>query len=89
MKRYFAILTFALCCVGILKGQTAADSLTIVSAKWEVTHSQKGIVCKSVSLPMLYNCPQVINLIEIDPGKGMKAGIGISEGMKKTSLISA
>ena len=89
MKRYFAILAFALCCVGILKGQTAADSLTIVSAKWEVTHPQKGIVCKSVSLPMLYNCPQVINMIEIDPGKGMKARVGISEGMKRTSFIAA
>ena len=88
MRKYFVILVLALCSVGTLKGQTASDSLAIVSAQWEIIHAQKGIIHKSASIPQLYQCPQVINLIEIDPGKGMKAGIALSDGMKKTSRIA-
>ena len=68
MRKYFVILVLALCSVGTLKGQTASDSLAIVSAQWEIIHAQKGIIHKSASIPQLYQCPQVINLIEIDPG---------------------
>ncbi|MEY8685256.1 phosphodiester glycosidase family protein [Bacteroides sp. AN502(2024)] len=89
MRKYFGILVFALCSIGTLKGQTASDSLAIVSAQWEIVHSQKGIICKSASIPQLYQCPQVINLIEIDPGRGMKTGIALSDGMKKTSRIAS
>ena len=89
MRKYFVILVLALCSVGTLKGQTASDSLAIVSAQWEIIHAQKGIIHKSASIPQLYQCPQVINLIEIDPGKGMKAGIALSDGMKKTSRIAS
>ncbi len=89
MRKYFVILVLALCSLGTLKGQTASDSLAIVSAQWEVVHSQKGIVYKSASIPQLYQCPQVINLIEIDPGKGGKVGIAISDGTKKTSRIAS
>ncbi len=89
MRKYFVILVLALCSLGTLKGQTASDSLAIVSAQWEVVHSQKGIVYKSASIPQLYQCPQVINLIEIDPGKGVKVGIAISDGTKKTSRIAS
>ena len=87
MRKYFVILVLALCSVGTLKGQTASDSLAIVSAQWEIIHAQKGIIHKSASIPQLYQCPQVINLIEIDPGKGMKAGIAISDGMKKIMMV--
>ncbi len=89
MRKYFVIFVLALCSAGTLKGQTASDSLAIVSAQWEVVHSQKGIVYKSASIPQLYQCPQVINLIEIDPGKGVKVGIAISDGTKKTSRIAS
>lgn len=89
MRKYFIILVLALFFAGTLKGQTVSDSLAIVSAQWEITHSQKGIIHKSASIPQLYQCPQVINLIEIDPGKGMKAGIALSDGMKKTSRIAS
>lgn len=89
MKKYFVILVLALCSIGTLKGQTASDSLAIVSAQWEITHSQEGIIHKSASIPQLYQVPQIINLIEIDPGKGMKVGIAVSDGMKKTSRIAS
>lgn len=89
MKKYVLILFFVLTAVGMLHGQTDSDSLTIVSAQWEITHSQNGIVQKNVSIPQLYQCPQVINLIEIDPKKGMKAGVAVSAGMKTTSWIAS
>lgn len=89
MRKYLVILVLALCSAGTLKGQTVSDSLAIVSAQWEITRSKKGIIHKSASIPQLYQGPQVINLIEIDPGKGMKAGIAISDGMKKTSRIAS
>lgn len=89
MRKYFIILVLALFFAGTLKGQTVSDSLAIVSAQWEITHSQKGIIHKSASIPQLYQGPQVINLIEIDPDKGMKAGIAISDEMKNTSRIAS
>lgn len=89
MRKYFIILVLALFFAGTLKGQTVSDSLAIVSAQWEITHSQKGIIHKSASIPQLYQCPQVVNLIEIDPDKGMKAGIAISDEMKNTSRIAS
>lgn len=89
MRKYFVILVLALCSVGMLKGQTVSDSLAIVSAKWEIAHSQKGIIHKSASVSQLYQSPQVINLLEIDPTKGMKIGIAISDRMKKTSRIAS
>lgn len=89
MRKYFIILVLALSFAGTLKGQTVSDSLAIVSAQWEITHSQKGIIHKSASIPQLYQCPQVVNLIEIDPDKGMKAGIAISDAMKNTSRIAS
>lgn len=89
MRKYFIILVLALFFAGTLKGQTGSDSLAIVSAQWEITHSQKGIIHKSASIPQLYQGPQVVNLIEIDPDKGMKAGIAMSDAMKNTSRIAS
>lgn len=89
MRKYFIILVLALSFAGTLKGQTVSDSLAIVSAQWEITHSQKGIIHKSASIPQLYQGPQVVNLIEIDPDKGMKAGIAMSDAMKNTSRIAS
>lgn len=89
MKRNLSIIVLALCSLGILKGQTVSDSLAIVSAKWETVSSQKGIVHKHAFIPQLYQTPQTISLIEIDPREGMKLGIAISESMKKTSEIAS
>lgn len=89
MKRFVLILVLVLGTVGISHGQTASDSLAIVSAQWKITHCQDGIVQKSVSIPLLYQCPQTIDLIEIDPKEGMKAGVAVSAGMKTTSWIAS
>ena len=89
MKRNLVILALAFCSFGILKGQNASDSLAIVSAQWEVVSPQKGIVHKRVAIPQLYQGPQSINLIEIDPSAGMKIGVAISDKMEKTSQIAS
>lgn len=88
MKRNLSIIVLALCSLGVLKGQTVSDSLAIVSAGWETVNQQKGIVHKHAFIPQLYQTPQTISLIEIDPREGMKLGIAISETMKKTSEIA-
>lgn len=46
--------------------KTVSDSLTIVGLKWETTNIQKGIIRKHVQVPLLYNCVQNINIVEMD-----------------------
>lgn len=88
MKKHLLTLLFLLWGSVMLNGQTTADSLTIVSARWTVTPVQKGIVYKQVSLPMLYQTPQTISIVEVDMRTRKKMGIAISDKMKETSLIA-
>ena len=90
MKRNLLIVVIlAVCSIGIVKGQTAADSLAIVSACWKIYNPQKGIVYKYASIPQLYQGPQSISLIEIDPLAGLKVGVAVSDKMKETSKIAS
>ena len=90
MKRNLLIVVIlAVCSIGIVKGQTAADSLAIVSACWKIDNPQKGIVYKYASIPQLYQGSQSISLIEIDPLVGLKAGVAVSDKMKETSKIAS
>ena len=50
-----------------IEGQTASDSLAIVSAQWKVESPQKGLIYKYASIPRLYQGPQSVSLIEVDP----------------------
>lgn len=47
--------------------QTAADSLALVSADWQVTPLQKGIFCRQATFASLYGVPQEISIFEISP----------------------
>lgn len=51
--------------------------------------SPKGIIHKYVSIPQLYQVPQSISLIEIDPGAGLKVGVTISDKMRETSRMAS
>ena len=84
MRKYLVFLSFVLCLVNTLKGQTPSDSITIVSAKWEVTPVQKGIVLKSAIIPQLYGGSQSVNIVEMD-AKAARVDIGIAE---KGALVS-
>ena len=90
MKRNLLLgIVLAVCSLGIVKGQTVSDSLAIVSAQWKIESPQKGIIHKYVSIPQLYQVPQSISLIEIDPGAGWKVGVTVSDKMRETSKMAS
>ena len=90
MKRSLLLgIILAVCSLGIVKGQTVSDSLAIVSAQWKIESPQKGIIHKYVSIPQLYQVPQSISLIEIDPGAGLKVGVTVSDKMRETSRMAS
>ena len=90
MKRSLLLgIVLAVCSLGIVKGQTVSDSLAIVSAQWKIESPQKGIIHKYVSIPRLYQVPQSISLIEIDPGAGLKVGVTVSDKMRETSRMAS
>lgn len=90
MKRNLLLgIVLAVCSLGIVKGQTVSDSLAIVSAQWKIESPQKGIIHKYVSIPQLYQVPQSISLIEIDPGAGLKVGVTVSDKMRETSRMAS
>lgn len=88
-KNLLIVVILAVCSIGIVKGQTVADSLAIVSACWKIENPQKGIVYKYASIPQLYQGPQSISLIEIDPGAGLKVGVTVSDKMRETSRMAS
>ena len=88
-KNLLIVVILAVCSIEMVKGQTVADSLAIVSACWKIENPQKGIVYKYASIPQLYQGPQSISLIEIDPVAGLKVDVAVSDKMKKTSKIAS
>ena len=82
-KNLLIVVILAICSIEMVKGQTVADSLAIVSACWKIENPQKGIVYKYASIP------QSISLIEIDPVAGLKVGVAVSDKMKETSKIAS
>lgn len=90
MKRNLLLgIVLAVCSLGIVKGQTVSDSLAVVSAQWKIESPRKGITHKYVSIPQLYQVPQSISLIEIDPGAGLKVGVTVSDKMRETSRMAS
>ena len=78
MKRYISLILLSAVFIGILKAQTKADSLLIVSAPWNIHEVCKGIVHKSVFIDSLYHGNQSINVIEISPKSKSKIGIAVT-----------
>lgn len=90
MKRNLLLgIVLAVCSLGIVKGQTVLDSLAVVSAQWKIESPRKGITHKYASIPQLYQAPQSISLIEIDPGAGLKVGVTVSDKMRETSKMAS
>ena len=84
MKR---LLLFAVACVACLtaQAQTAADSLAIVTAKWNTYSPQKGVVHKSLRIDNLYNGAQSINLVEIARSAKLRLAVAHDNNMRRTS----
>ena len=88
-KLFISICLLLLAATAPLKAQTEADSLAIVSAQWEITSTRKGIIQKCAAIPLLFDGPQYISLIEIDPRLArVKAGIAVADSMTQTSRIA-
>lgn len=65
-KKLFLALLFC-CGIFTVMAQTAADSLALVSADWQVKPLRKGILYRKAVFPSLYGVPQEVSILEISP----------------------
>lgn len=82
------IIAFALAGLQTITAQTAADSLTLVTANWEVTDVGNGMRSLQAAFPLLYGGPQYVSIVEIKPSRKARAGIGTSRQMKPLSTLA-
>lgn len=82
------IIAFALAGLQTVTAQTAADSLTLITANWEVTEIGKGMRSLQAAFPSLYGGPQYVSIVEIKPSRKAKAGIGTTRQMKPLSTLA-
>jgi len=87
-KRKNVFLLLAAISMTASNAQTAADSLTIVSAQWQTTQVTEDVTGKCASFPSLYNGPQYISIVEIANHRKHPARIGTSERMKPLSELA-
>jgi len=86
---FFSILTFlVVSCPFGAKAQSAADSLAIVGAQWEVTTVDKGMKGMCAAFPRLYGGPQYVSIVEISPRQKHRAGIAFSRQMTPLSTLA-
>ena len=71
-----------------LHAQTKADSVAIVSAQWETSSPREGITLKCAAIDHLYNGPQYISIVEVEPRKELCAGIALSDKPAPTSVVA-
>ena len=64
-RLYFFVLLF-LAFAG-MSAQTPADSLTLVSARWDVSSPRDGIVRRCAAFSSLYGGPQYVSLVAVSP----------------------
>ncbi len=89
MKHRILFLVICLCAISVsLMGQTAEDSIAVVTAKWETNVSPNGIVHKRASFENLYKGNQHVNIVEVPNGKKYRYDIAVSE-MKPISQFAA
>lgn len=65
-KSVFVLLLVS-CYTLTVPAQTAADSLTLISAEWNVTSMGKGIIHREAEFASLYGVPQHIAILEVNP----------------------
>lgn len=88
MKANVIGIILILLSVKVVNAQTAADSMAIVTAPWEVVTVQNGVTHKRASILSLYQGTQSINILEINPETGKKVGIAFTEQLEKVSRIA-
>jgi exopolysaccharide biosynthesis protein len=86
-KRFFLLLFVLSSVLTATVAQTTADSLALVSADWQVTPLQKGILCRQATFASLYGVPQEISIFEISP-KHHRLDILIHNPKEETSVAA-
>lgn len=79
IRRIYLFIVFLYSLSLQLSSQTAEDSTTIVTARWETTVAPNGMVHKRAAIPHLYKGNQSINLVEIPAGGDFRYDIAVSQ----------
>lgn len=87
LRKTTLILLLIISNLSSLLAQTTADSITLVSADWKITPMGKGILCREAEFASLYNVPQHIVLLEINPEQ-YRFDIQIHSPKEKTSVAA-
>lgn len=87
MKKNIFLLLFLWCGLFTVTAQTTADSLALVSADWQVTPLQKGILYRKAVFPSLYGVPQEVSIFEISP-KHHHLDILVHNSKEETSVAA-
>lgn len=82
---YFLLLM--VCNVCAMSAQTAADSVTLVTADWKITSMGKGLLCREAEFPSLYNVPQHIVMLEINP-EAYCFDVQVHSPKERTSVVA-
>ena len=81
------LLLFLCCSILAVTAQTAADSLALVAADWQVTPLEKGILYRKAVFASLYGVPQEVSIIEISP-KRHRFDVLIHNPKEETSTVA-
>lgn len=87
MKRILFITIASIICISA-QAQIAADSIAVVTAKWETSSPQKGVTHKRAHIKNLYKGTQSINLIEISPSAKLRLAVAHDNSMRRTSTMA-
>lgn len=84
MKRILFLISALIVCLSA-QAQSAADSLAIITSKWETYSPHKGVVHKSIRLDNLFDSPQSINLVEISRSSKLRFAVAHDNNLRHTS----
>ncbi len=87
MKTKILFLFFLCCGIGSVMAQTVADSLTLVSADWQLKTLQKGILYRKAVFSSLYGVPQEVSIFELSP-KRHRLDVLIHDPKTETSVAA-
>ena len=92
MKKIVVIFILNLllgCAYSALCAQTKADSLTIISTRWDIQDIGNGIVHKRALFKHLYKGAQHVNILVIKKNSHNNFNIAISDPLMKTSDLAS
>lgn len=81
------IILLVFCNAVSMLAQTAADSVTLVTANWNIVSMGKGILCRTAEFDSLYGVPQHIAILEIKPEQH-RFDIQIHSPKEETSKVA-